>query len=696
MPSRGRDFSYETNDDNALSPVQSYNSYQPPNAYSPYHDSSPQRDIISPPPQYQSPPPQEPVSPTRAYHGTSHQSRYSPDRDISRRPVFAAYADSPPAPPPPPHRESPRGMTRLETSQPQGYRPTSMVTPGMDSFSDRAQGGGLGSVARGVADHHERESGLDALRAAQGLHPQSHHHPGRDYPRDAGPYPQRPPTHLPDRTSYSSNMALAPGAATPGTVTPDPSIDHRSSRFSARSIRLDDYPSHSPQSAYNSYDSPYHGSNQNFHPAVNDASINPHNIIDDGDDGFMPSHRSGSRGAGGAAGSAGVLGGLFGRKPKAQVSSGSYDPVGRGGAGPGRGEKSEWMSRQKKGANRMRWLVGVAIGAVIVIAIVAGIVGGVLGNKNGGSGGGGDGGGGAAAGSTNNADTDLAQNGDLDINSDEIKNLMNNKDLHKVFPAMDYTPWGTQYPLCHTYPPSQNNVTRDMAVLSQLTNQVRLYGTDCNQTEMVLHSIQNLKLDDMKVWLGVWIETNLTTNDRQMKQMYQILEDVKDHSIFKGVIIGNEALYRAGEEKAQSEQELVTYLQTTRQQFSSLGYDLKIATSDLGDNWNANLVQYVDFVMSNIHPFFAGVTAEKAAAWTLDFWKSHDVILTENDPNIGQIISETGWPSDGGKDCGGVDGSCTPGQSGAVASVDNMNVFMNDWVCQALEDGTDYFWYVFH
>ncbi len=563
-----------------------------------------------------------------------------------------------------------------------------MVTPGMDSFSDRASGGGLGSVARGVSDQHERESGLEALQAVQGSpHPRPYNHYDRDYSGESSPCPQRPPTHLPDRASYGSNMALAPGAATPGTITPDPSLDPRSSRFSARSIRLDDYPSHSPPMAYNSYDSPYHGSSQNIHRSVNEASINPHNIIDDGDDGFMPEPQSGAKGARAGAASAGMLGGMFGRKQKAPVSSGSYNPVGHEGPSAGRGEKSEWLSRQKKGSNKMRWLVGVAIGSVIVIAIVAGIIGGVLGNKSSSSGGGG----GAASGSTNNADTDTAQNGDLNINSDEIKNLMNNKDLHKVFPAIDYTPWGTQYPLCMTYPPSQNNVTRDMAVLSQLTNQVRLYGTDCNQTEMVLHAIKNLELDDMKVWLGVWIETNQTTNDRQMKQMYEILAK-EDHSKFKGVIIGNEALYRAGEEKAQSEQELVTLLQNARQQFSSLGYDLKIATSDLGDNWNANLVEYVDFVMSNIHPFFAGVTAEQAAAWTLNFWQTHDVILTQNSPNIKQIISETGWPSGGGTDCGGTDGSCASGQSGAVASVDNMNVFMNDWVCQALDSGTDYFW----
>ena len=47
-------------------------------------------------------------------------------------------------------------------------------------------------------------------------------------------------------------------------------------------------------------------------------------------------------------------------------------------------------------------------------------------------------------------------------------------------------PWGTTYPECLKWPPSQNNVTRDIAVLSQLTNKVRLYGMDCNSTEMVL------------------------------------------------------------------------------------------------------------------------------------------------------------------------------------------------------------------
>ncbi|KIW70632.1 hypothetical protein PV04_02883 [Phialophora macrospora] len=678
MSNGGRNFSFETQDDHTLNPHarQAQAQEHPPQSYTPYQQQPYQgplaRDITSPPPRYASASPsrsQQPSPPPsprrRAVPQDAHLlSDLSPPRALARQPVPTS-ADDFGAPPPPPHRTSPNRFSRDE---PQVYRPYSDVTTGMDNYGDRFAGGGLN------ADRHARESGLESVHS---------------YPQSYAPYQQPPPSRLPDRSSYGSTLALAQGAATPGRSSPSPS-GPRSSAYSGRGIPLEDYHSNSSQPlSYQSYhDLPYQSSN----PAglMNQASINPNNILDDGDDVFPPPGQQRASGRGlaapvAAAGTAGFLGGLFGRNKKNHTPSGTYNAIG----GPPQLEKSQWLSEQTKGKRKMKLWVGVAIGLVIVLAIVGGIVGGVLGNKNSDS----SSSSGSSSGDTNNAASDTAANGDLDKSSAEIQALMNNKDLHKVFPGMDYTPWGTQYPLCLTYPPSQNNITRDMAVLSQLTNVVRLYGTDCNQTEMVLHAIDKLELTDMKVWMGVWIDTNQTTIDRQLDQMYKILADTKDLSVFKGVIVGNEALYRAGEDKAQSEQELITYLSDVRTKFKSLGYDLPIATSDLGDNWNAQLVQAVDYVMSNIHPFFAGVTAEVAASWTWDFWQNHDVILTQGMPNVKQLISETGWPSGGGKDCGGTDGSCQPGQSGSVAGVDGMNTFMDNWVCQALQNGTEYFWF---
>ena len=236
------------------------------------------------------------------------------------------------------------------------------------------------------------------------------------------------------------------------------------------------------------------------------------------------------------------------------------------------------------------------------------------------------------------------------------------------------------------WPPSQNNVTRDLAVLSQLTNVIRLYGTDCNQTEMVLHSIDRLELTDMKVWLGVWLGKNDTTNDRQLQSMNDIIAKSGTNH-FAGVVIGNEVLYR----EDLNATELAKILADVKKNFTTQQIDLPIATSDLGDDWTPALASEVDVVMSNIHPFFAGVTADKAAAWTWDFWQQKDALIQTATPKK-NIISEVGWPSEGGNSCGPT--KCTSDTQGSVAGIEEMNSFMDHFVCQSLANGTDYFWYV--
>jgi len=263
---------------------------------------------------------------------------------------------------------------------------------------------------------------------------------------------------------------------------------------------------------------------------------------------------------------------------------------------------------------------------------------------------------------------------------------MNNANLHRVFPALDYTGINMQYPDCLTDRPSQDNVTMDVAVMSQLAPAIRLYGTDCNQTEMVMTAIDALKMNDtMKVWLGVWLGNNATTNSRQLTQLYDVLHKYPS-SHFSGVIVGNEVLFR----KDLTLDELGSTIRSVKQNLTALSIDLPVATSDLGSDWTKELVQYTDLVMANVHPFFAGVTAAGAASWTYDFWQTNDVALTGNVSN--NIISEVGWPSQGGNDCGtGV--TCPTMLAGSVAGIQEMNTFMDKWVCQAMANGTHYFWF---
>lgn len=643
--------------------------------------------------------------------GTSRPAR-SPPPSHPELPLPTDSSDSR-TPVPAPHSSAHRGVPSNQPADDERYwgrelgysnsmRTTSTTTPGMDNLGMTAAGGGIAGIAMGVANTNERESGIEALRAMESSGPAGSSIQGHG-PAERGfnmigsdtPYvPQRPEAShiLQQRSSYSSTVPLGAAAASPGEVTPrlQPSDD---------SIPLGNYPSQDRHlgSGTSYADNPYNQFSTGWDPRIGQGAFNPNEIADDGDDGFISQDQKrrsvlslgknldrgtpvgGAADGAAAGGILGGLGGLMGRKGTNGAgvrgnSSGQYGPVPGQGLDNGGIEKSEWLSRQTTGRRKMRWIVGVLIAVLVVAVIVGAIVGGILGAKNSKN---------SSPSSGQSAAADDGK-GDLTKDSAEIKKLLGNTNLHKVFPGMDYTPFNAQYPDCLTNPPSQNNVTRDIAVLSQLTNAVRLYGTDCNQTEMVLHSIDKLSLTDMKVWLGVWLSNNATTNKRQLGAMYDIL-DKNGATPFAGVIVGNEVLFR----KDMTEQELGDVLSSVKSNFTSKKIDLPLATSDLGDDWTAGLTADVDIVMSNVHPFFAGVEVGAAAGWTWDFWKTHDVVLTQGTTKK-NVISEVGWPSTGGNDCGA--GTCASKTAGSVAGIDEMNTFMKTFVCESLTNGTEYFW----
>lgn len=457
-------------------------------------------------------------------------------------------------------------------------------------------------------------------------------------------------------------------------------------------------------------DSPYtrYSSAQNLAPHL--GQINPNDVADDDDWGMGPTPlnsaqnkrrsfvpfgagRGASRGVSsdgsrnnspgssinsGVVG-AGVAGAAVGTAAYAvgKDGNGTYNPVpGVNGSQELMAEKSAWKVEDDLRKRKKRMWIAIAIISVIMLgAILGGVLGALLKDSGRGKG---------QQSSTSAGDVATDNKNDLSKDSDEIKALMNNANLHKVFPGMDYTPLNVQYPNCLSVGASQNNITRDMAVMSQLTNAVRLYGTDCNQTQMVIHAIDRLAIKDtMKIWLGVWLDSNDTTTSRQIDQTWTVLDDY-GCDYFKGIIIGNEVLYR----KDMSATELLTHITEFRQNITEHKCKLPVAMADLGDNWTADMATKVDYVMSNVHPFFAGVDASVAAAWTWDFWQSKDVALTASNNSINQVIAEVGWPSGGGTSCG----SATTCTNGSTAGIDEMNTFMEDWICPSMKNKTEYFW----
>ncbi|KAF1840210.1 glycoside hydrolase family 17 protein [Cucurbitaria berberidis CBS 394.84] len=558
-------------------------------------------------------------------------------------------------PPPPPAHRHPVGLHSDSQNQQQYPDPnnysdlsTPGATPGSDNLSQHS-GGGISGRPMGVPEQTPN---------ATPFHDQ--------YAYDT------PTRSMYSQRSYGSNTPSASGAA-----PPIPYLD----------------------TPYNRYSS----SAQNLAPQM--GHINPNEVADDDDWGMDPNapqnkrrsfvpfrhgtSRDGSRKSspgssinGGVVG-AGAAGAAAGTAYAAtRDGNGNYNPVATAnGSGELLPEKSRWPKEDDDLGKRKKhmWIVVAILGVVLIGAILGGVLGTMLGKTGGNE---------KKTSGTSADDVTSDNKNDLGKDSPEIKALLNNGDLHKVFPGMDYTPLNAQYPDCMHVGPSQNNITRDMAVMSQLTNAVRLYGTDCNQTQMLIHAIDRLEIKDtMKIWLGVWLDKNDTTTERQIAQTWKVLDDY-GCDYFKGIIIGNEVLYR----KDMNATELLGHITDFRKNITDHKCKLPVAMADLGDNWTAEMATKVDYVMSNVHPFFAGVDVKTAASWTWNFWQDHDVLLTKDNSKIKQVIAEVGWPTGGGKNCG-QSPSCTSSTPGSVAGLDELNQFMEDWICPSLKNQTNYFWF---
>ncbi|KAK9712283.1 hypothetical protein K7432_007240 [Basidiobolus ranarum] len=257
------------------------------------------------------------------------------------------------------------------------------------------------------------------------------------------------------------------------------------------------------------------------------------------------------------------------------------------------------------------------------------------------------------------------------LDSSPLNSTTLDPSLHKSFWGIDYTPLNAQFPICGS---KQQDITEDIKVLSQLTSRLRLYGMDCNQAEFTLQAIQDLKVD-VKVVLTVWVDGNSTTYQRQSQDLFNTIKRFGPQHIY-GISVGNEAFFR----KEISHQELYSHISDVRQQLKGLGYNIPVTTSDLGSNYTPELMNHVDFSLANIHPYFAGTLVSDAANWTLNYFQQN-IVVPSKAAGRQAIISEVGWPTKGDP------------ERGAVASMANLQYFLDNFLCQANSQGIEYFWF---
>lgn len=242
--------------------------------------------------------------------------------------------------------------------------------------------------------------------------------------------------------------------------------------------------------------------------------------------------------------------------------------------------------------------------------------------------------------------------------------ILSDTSLHNILYGVGYAPQNVMTSHCGV---NQTEVTLDVAVLSRVTNRIRLYGTGCDQALYVLRAIDSLKVP-VKVALGVWINGNPVVCAAQIAEAIAAVEEFPH--LIESIMVGNEVFFR-GE---LSPSKLVHYITEVRSELEQRNLTIPIGTSELGSQWSPYMASNVDVLGANIHPFFGGLDVPEATNWTLNFLESfviNEITDVDRVPQV--VISEIGWPSGGGQ------------HGAAISGVKQQQRLLQDWICTAKE-----------
>lgn len=341
--------------------------------------------------------------------------------------------------------------------------------------------------------------------------------------------------------------------------------------------------------------------------------------------------------------------------------------------------RSDWLEQSQRASKRSRIIV---IGSVITLAVLIAVgvgVGVSLSKKN----------------SNNNSSSSASV--PAGTNPNDPSNFPKNSALVNSFWGIAYTPLGSQLPECGN---SLSEVIEDIQLLSQITTNIRLYGADCNQSSLVLAAIQATQVN-MSVYLGNYpADDNGTAYERQKGEIQTALQQYGAGNVV-GITVGNEFILDYITAAGQSDPNgpagqaaaamLVPWINDTRSMLSSMGLsNISVGNADAGSYFNNEVLAAVDYGMANVHPWFANQSIDNAAGWTYDFFTSTDVALAQSLPNKPKMfIAETGWPT------GTSSFNANPNDGPSLASVENLQIFINDFACSATKNGTGYFFFEF-
>ncbi|KAJ9079043.1 hypothetical protein DSO57_1000678 [Entomophthora muscae] len=191
---------------------------------------------------------------------------------------------------------------------------------------------------------------------------------------------------------------------------------------------------------------------------------------------------------------------------------------------------------------------------------------------------------------------------------------------------------------------SSDEIAVDLEAISQVTDRIRLYGADCDQSNQILSAIHGNGWN-LRVVLGLWTQAGEARLQSDLNAILDSLGDPVLSQAVQSIVVGNEDIYNG-----MSESQVISNLEHVRHTLRLSGYGkYQVSYAEVFSLWTPNLVRHSDTIMASIYPFYSenkGYPESVAQAAITSLGQLTQVAASLNASKT-LIVGETGYPNAG-------------------------------------------------
>ena len=215
--------------------------------------------------------------------------------------------------------------------------------------------------------------------------------------------------------------------------------------------------------------------------------------------------------------------------------------------------------------------------------------------------------------------------------------------------------------------PSTAEIREDLKILRDFTHRIRTYAVSEAEQQILLLA----RRASLAAYAGAHIGSDTAANAGETERLIRACEAAR----CAGLVVGNEVI-RSGDPLLG---ELTQWIRNVKNDPRVIREGMRVGYADTDAVLLAHpqLVAELDFLLVNIHPYWAGIPVEEAAEYVVERW----LAVKSAYPDQEVIIGETGWPTAGDP------------FGDAVPSEANQDRFLESFFRLALERNAPYFFF---